>query len=117
MVPTPSRSARTASTEVSAARLQGLLANFAIALRNCAVIHRQCIVYLTSVRCRFVADRVIRDGLAGHAADREAASAEVAAVGSRRRAAHHRDTGRLQTPQRPPRDLDHRYVATFCGHL
>jgi hypothetical protein len=54
--------------------------------------------YLTSARCRFVADRVVCAGHAEHGADREAAAAEVAAVGSRRCAAHHRDTGRLQAP-------------------
>lgn len=74
-------------------------------------------VYLTSARCRFVADRVIRAGLAGPGADWEAAAAEVATVGPRRRAAHHRDTGRLQARKRPPRDLDHRYVVTSHGHL
>ena len=58
-----------------------------------------------------MADRVIPAGLAADAADGEAASAEVAAAGSRRRAGRHRDDGRLQAPQRPPRNLDHRYGA------
>jgi hypothetical protein len=87
--------------------IAGFNSNFAIALRCDAV-------YLTSARRRFVADRVIRAGLAAHGADREAAAAEVAAVVSRRRAAHHRDTGSLQAPQRPPWDLDHGYVR---GHI
>ena len=56
-----------------------------------------------------MADRVIPAGLAADAADGEAAGAEVAAPGSRRHAGRHRDDGRLQAPQRPPRNLDHRY--------
>lgn len=67
--------------------------------------------------CRFVADRVIPDGLAADAADGEAAGAEVAAAGSRGLRDQRLDDGRLQAPQRPPRNLDHRYVpmATFAA--